>query len=284
LGAKNHSSSKSSTDENQKGSQGTEVSGDTSSEAEPGETPDGECEQAPIMKTHNIFETDIDKKSTFVKIFQFFFPILMAIMFIAVAYYYIRGESLELFSLLGIYYVPPSGKESIIPFATSIGLDPITISLAFTINDVLMCLFLIWNLSYIKKVPYVGRALIYSEKRGRAIAKKYRTFRSLEFIGLILFIAFPFKGSGGVMGTIMGMIIGMNPYKILAAMFIGTFTGALLIAYASEKIWEYVPLTLPEIWLIIIIFIEALIIIRMVYGQFYKKSEFYMNKNREECK
>jgi uncharacterized membrane protein len=241
-----------------------------------------QCEEEDLLvkeKTHNIFETDIDKKSKIVIIFQLVFPLALAIIFVTLTYLYIQ-DKLEIYSLLVAYYVPPAGKESIIPIATSIGIRPLAISLAITANDMLICLFMIWNMTYLKKLPYIGKGLSYSEQKGRELAKKYKTFRNIEFIGLLLFIAFPFKGSGGVMGTFLGLIMGMHPYKILFAMFVGTFFGALAIAYGSGYIWKYVPLSLPEIWLIIIIFIEALIIIRMVYGQFYKPN----NNNTEKCK
>lgn len=239
-----------------------------------------QCKEEAVAneKTHNIFETDIDKKSKIVILFQLVFPLALAAIFIILTYMYIQ-DKLEIYSLLVAYYVPPAGKESIIPIATSIGITPLAISLAITANDMLVCLFMIWNMTYLKKLPYVGKGLVYSEKKGREMAKKYRSFRSIEFIGLIIFIAFPFKGSGGVMGTFLGLIMGMHPYKILFAMFVGTFFGALAIAYGSDYIWRYVPLSLPEIWLIIIIFIEVLIIIRMVYGQFYEP-----NNNSGNCK
>ncbi len=242
------------------------------------------CEsQPPKVKSHFIFETDIDKKSGFVKVFQLVLPVALAVGFIIYTYFYFNDQT-RVLGLVAAYYVPPSGKESIIPFATSIGIRPLAIALAITANDVLFSLFLIWNISYVRKVPYIGKALIYTETKGRLLAERYTVFKNLEFFGLIVFIAFPFKGSGGIVGTLVGLIMGMNPYKILAAMFVGTFASSLLLAYSSEYIWDLVPLSLPEIWLIIIIFIEVLVLIRMVYGQFYKKSEFYKHRNGDDCK
>ena len=243
---------------------------------------DGQCESpGPVnktrktRKTNNIFETDIDRKSNFVKMFQLFLPFVLASTFIVLAYIFFMDYG-KVLGLVAAYYVPPSGKESIIPIATSLGISPLAISLAITVNDVLFCLFLIWNASYVKKVPYIGRAFTATETRGRKLAEKYKSFKNLEFFGLILFIAFPFKGSGGIVGTLMGIIMGMNPYKILAAMFVGTFLSTVFLAYFSDLVWKHISLSLPEIWLFIVLFIEVLVVIRLIYG--------YFNKRRKEKK
>lgn len=227
---------------------------------------------------YNILETDIHKKSNFVKIFQLLFPIGLAIFFIILAFFYVK-DSYQLYSLVALYYVPPSGKESIIPLATSIGVRPLAIALGITINDMLISLFLVWNISYIKKVPYVGKALAATERKGRELAKKYKSFRNIEFIMLILFIAFPFKGSGGIMGTLVGLIVGMRPYIILLAMFIGTFFGAVALAYGSDFVWRLLPFHPLELGLMVLIFFESLILVRMIYVQFLSD-----HKGEKQCK
>ena len=235
---------------------------------------DGQCESpGPVIKTkktNNIFETDIDRKSNFVKIFQLLLPFVLASIFIILTYLFFR-DSGRVFGLVAAYYVPPSGKESIIPIATSLGIHPLAISLAITASDVLFCLFLIWNASYVKKVPYVGWAFTATETMGRKLAERYKSFKNLEFLALIMFIAFPLRGSGGIVGTLMGIIIGMNPYKILAAMLVGTFLSTIFLAYFSNFIWEHIPLSFPETLLFIVLFIEVLVVIRLVYGYFSKR-------------
>ena len=113
-------------------------------------------------------------KSDFVKIFHIIFPILLFATGIMIVYFMLTNEQrIELYLLAVAYYVPPAGKESIIPLATGIGIHPLMITLVITVNDVLISLFIIWNHTYLKKVPIIGKGLIIAEKKGRKIAKKY---------------------------------------------------------------------------------------------------------------
>ena len=51
-----------------------------------------------------------------------------------------------------------------------------------------------------------------------------------SFIGIVVFVMFPFQGSGAVGGTILGRAIGLSSKKNLAAVTIGAVSGSFLLS------------------------------------------------------
>ena len=174
------------------------------------------------------------KKSIIIKFFLA--PITL---FLGIGFLYLILE-LKVFFITGgfmvAYFFPPLGKESVIPIAISTGLHPILIASVVAFLDIIAALFLLWNYDFVKLAPYLGPWMERFEKKGRVIATQKSWMKGIEFIGIMLFVMFPFQGSGGVGGTILGRIIGMNRYLVFSAISIGSFIGCLIIAYTSETI------------------------------------------------
>jgi len=164
------------------------------------------------------------------------------------------------------YFFPPLGKESVIPMAISTGYHPISIALIVAFLDIIAAMFLLWNYDFVKLAPYLGPWMERFEKKGNKISKKRTWIKSLEFIGIILFVMFPFQGSGGVGGTVLGRIIGLNRYVVFSAISIGSITGCLIIAYTAETIKQ---ILFQNLFLGILIII--LIVILGIYFLWYRK-------------
>jgi uncharacterized membrane protein len=137
-----------------------------------------------------------------------------------------------------IYFFPPLGKESVIPTGIALGLHPLLIGLSIAFVDFATAIFLLWNYDFTKLFPFFGGLLEWSEKKGAQKFKDNPWLENLAFIGLILFVVFPFQGSGGVGTSILGRIVGMNKYKVVVAITIGAVSGCLFIAYFSNYILD----------------------------------------------
>jgi hypothetical protein len=74
------------------------------------------------------------------------------------------------------------------------------------------------------------------EDIGKKSSNKYAWVKPLRFIGIVLFVMIPFQGSGGLVGSIVGRLIGMKPQNTFFAISIGAVVGCTLIAYFSEII------------------------------------------------
>jgi uncharacterized membrane protein len=176
-------------------------------------------------------------KSTFlVPLGKFFIPILLGLgHFIIIASMIDQINRFKYWSLITGYFFPPLGKETIIPTGILVfGFDPIFIALSIAYVDIIVALFLVWNYDLAKQIPFVGKFMIKVEEKGKSVEEKYGWVKPLRFIGIVLFVMVPFQGSGGLVGSIVGRLIGMKPTNIFYAITIGAVIGCLLIAMFSQ--------------------------------------------------
>ena len=207
---------------------------------------------------------------------KFFLPFAIAAVVVLILYLLVESSSGKLFLLMFAYFFPPLGKETIIPIGVGGGeltipiinnhivvpaIDPMVMALTIAFVDIIVALFLLWNYDLAKKIPLVGRFMIKVENIGKSSSDKYNWIKPLRFIGIILFVMVPFQGSGGLVGSIVGRLIGMKPLNTFLAICIGAVTGCMLIAYFSEAILSvFVKNFLLGLLIIIILLVIALMI------------------------
>ena len=209
---------------------------------------------------------------------QFFLPFILAALVFLILYLFLdNNSSAKLFVLMFAYFIPPLGKESIIPIGVSGGeitvpllnetiivpvINPIIMALCIAFVDIVVALFLVWNYDLAKKIPLVGTFMTKVELIGKNSSSKYTWIKPLRFIGIILFVMVPFQGSGGLVGSIVGRLIGMKPWNTFFAISIGAGTGCLLIAYFAEVIRSvFIKNFLFGLMIVIIMLIVGIMII-----------------------
>ena len=197
-----------------------------------------------------------------IQLVKFFLPIIIG--FVVVIFLgYLLEDSLriKLYSLITAYFFPPLGKESVIPAGIGFGISPLIMGLSIAFVDIIIALFLVWNYDLAKKIPFVGNFMIKVEEIGKSSSDKYRWIKPLRFIGIILFVMVPFQGSGGLVGSIVGRLIGMKSYSTFFAISIGAITGCLLIAYFADAILSvFVTNFLYGLLIVIILFVIGIMI------------------------
>ena len=167
---------------------------------------------------------------------KIFLPGIIGLAGILSGGYLLVDNPLRYWSLLAAYFFPPLGKESVIPMGIAIGIHPLVMALSVAFIDIVVALFLMWNYEFAKKIPFIGPFIEKVETIGRNSSNKYSWVKPLRFIGIVLFVMVPFQGSGGVVGSILGRLIGMTPLNTFLAITIGSVTGCVLIAYFAETI------------------------------------------------
>jgi len=190
------------------------------------------------------------KSKILIRLAKFFVPFIIAVIGILVLQYIVgEASSAKLLLLMMVYFFPPLGKESIIPLGISGGeitnpitgyvsvvpsINPITMALSIAFIDIVVALFLVWNYNLAKKIPIIGNFMIKIEEKGKNVEEKYGWIKPLRFIGIVLFVMVPFQGSGGLVGSIVGRLIGMKPRNTFIAILLGAVIGCLLIATFSQ--------------------------------------------------
>ena len=202
---------------------------------------------------------------------KFILPIIVGLIVIGTIGF-LMDESLRIkyFPLITAYFFPPLGKESVIPTGVLAGIHPVVIALSIAFVDIIIALFLVWNYDLAKKVPLIGKFIEKIEELGKSSSNKYNWIKPLRFIGIILFVMVPFQGSGGLVGSIIGRLIGMKPMNTVLAISIGSITGCLLIAYFANAILNiFVKNFLYGLLIIVIVLIIAIMV--YVYKKMRKK-------------
>jgi uncharacterized membrane protein len=196
------------------------------------------------------------------RITLFFVPFIIASLFIIMLFVAMGGDGSR-FRILGgamfLYFFPPLGKESVIPgaiwgvggasgllehFSPGMSITLIAGTIAFV--DIISGLFLLWNFDLVEKVPLLGTYIRKFEKKGKGYLSKKPWVERIAFIGVALFVMFPFQGSGAVGASILGRIIGMNKLKVWFAIIIGAIGGCFLIAMISYYLGEVILTTFKE--------------------------------------
>jgi uncharacterized membrane protein len=189
----------------------------------------------------------------------------------------LSDELSKIWPLLLAYFFPPFGKETVIPLGVGIlekGLtvpllnlyvepvqvNPISMALAVAYIDIIVALFLVWNYDIAKQIPFVGQFIIKVEEKGKNVEEKYGWIKPLRFIGIVLFVMVPFQGSGGLVASIVGRLIGMKPLIIFLAISIGAIVGCILIAVFAQAFLIFIEInTLLTLIFVLIIILGILI-------------------------
>lgn len=225
------------------------------------------------------------------KLFLFFMPFIIASFYILLLYTIIANENI--FWVVGggisAYFFPPFGKESVIPGTISVLMAskynlsaPAIITLvsgSIAFVDVVTSYFLLWNFYIAEKIPFVGKWIKRFEEFGAQKMKEKAWISKIAFVGVALFVVFPFQGSGGVGGSILGKVIGMNKYQAWFAIITGSFVGCFMIGIISYYLGGAV---LSAFRSSIFKGVGVLILIIVVFIFLYYFSKNHVLKNKEK--
>lgn len=169
-----------------------------------------------------------------------------------------------------VYYFPPFGKEWAIPLAIAEGAHPLEIALPIAFLDIITAVFLLWNYDFAKLIPWMGKWMEKVEKKNKNKIDAHPWWEKVAFVGVALFVVFPFQGSGGVGASILGRVIGMEKHKVVLAICVGAIPGCIFLAYVGEAV---IRVFRDEIlWgLILLIIIAVILAIYNIYIRLPKK-------------
>ena len=169
--------------------------------------------------------------SAMLGLFKFLSPFIMTGAFFVVMFLSMgQREFLILSQLMLVYFVPPFGKGTVVPLGIAGGVDPWAIAICTAFVDIAVGVFLTWNFDLAKKIPFIGSGINRIQIKGKAMLKDLPWLERASFVGIVVFVMFPFQGSGAVGGTILGRAIGLSPNRNLSAVAIGAISGSLILS------------------------------------------------------
>ncbi|MCJ7698001.1 MAG: small multi-drug export protein [Thermoplasmata archaeon] len=148
------------------------------------------------------------------------------------------------------YFLPPAGKETVIPLGLSQGLPILPWCITLFFFDFLVCVAFLTNwwileflIAYIPPFPFVGikrqKPHFYKKKISlklwyEKLHKKTKEIEAKKYgkllpIALFFFMLVPFQGTGAMSTTIIGEWLGLRQRETLIIVSIGSFLSILLV-------------------------------------------------------
>jgi uncharacterized membrane protein len=138
------------------------------------------------------------------------------------------------------YFVPPSGKESIIPIGIGFGIPWWLMALTLTLLDVITALFMIMNFALMLRVPRLGPWIEKTTATSREFMAERPWMDRWRIPGVAFFVMLPLQGTGGVGATVVGLMAGLTPGEILLAVGIGASVESLAFALGWGLVRELI--------------------------------------------
>jgi len=203
--------------------------------------------------------------------------ILLIMIFMFDRYYRIIG------GFLLAYFIPPAGKESVIPLMTSflkgyVGdikavLIPVFL---ITYTDAISAMFIIWNFDLLSIVPKIGSLLKKIEEKAKDFIVKYNLQRN-TYVGLFIFVFIPFQGTGSTTASIIGKLLGLDSLKLFLTIIFASFLSSMVIALISSYLSQYFR---GYTVLIVILLILLIGLIIKTIGKYYTLQDIIRETER----
>ena len=185
-----------------------------------------------IQKLHSLSPLGI-------RVLKLSMPYLIICLYLVILRFLISNDDfMTIAGLMFLYVIPPAGKETIIPIGVSIGLPWYLVAFSMALMDSTAALFMAWNFDLSLKIPVLGRWIEGFMSQGTRFFGKHQWIERLSAVGLSLFVMFPLQGTGGIAGSLVGRMMGMDKFRVFVSITAGALVGCSLIAVGTEYIRE----------------------------------------------
>jgi len=179
---------------------------------------------------------EIKRGDVQVAILKLFLPFVFGGLLLAIEDF-VSGERWpQVYSLMALYFVPPFGKESVIPLAIALGLHPLHIALTLASMDAITSLFVLWNFPLFSRLPLMRGVIRKVEDWSEQFFGRHSWARKLTYLSLFLFVLVPAQGSGGVSAAILGYILSLDSRRVWVVIVLASLLSCLLLAYSTKGI------------------------------------------------
>lgn len=167
--------------------------------------------------------------------FKFLFPVALALAVPALLLPFMPwGRWLEWVGLAVAYLAFSYGKVAVVPVGVGLGFHPLSMALLVLYVDLVCSLFVSWNFNLARRVPLLGHYIALIGSRGASILRGHPGLQAGAWTAIALYVTLPFRGAGGITASVLGRGAGVPPPVVVSAVSAGAFTGAAVLAYASQ--------------------------------------------------
>ena len=169
-------------------------------------------------------------------LFGIVIPVLFILLYVAISSLFLPTFLLiTLISVVFAYLVTPIGRW-IIPVAIVAGLPWWYAGLTVLILDVVGALFMAWNFQHLFMVPRIGPFMQRLISDVEAMIAEKPWMERFTALTLLLYVMLPIQGAGSLMGSAIGRLIGIDPWKVFWIMVFGSVIGSFGMAFGSDSL------------------------------------------------
>jgi hypothetical protein len=185
------------------------------------------------------YPENLKNPSLIISILKLTLPFVILAIHLLLLYFFLDQTAfLVTIGLMIAYVLPPAGKETVIPAGIALGIPWWLIAVSIMMIDIETALFMGWNFDLLLKIPLLGRILESFIRKTRVFIDEQPWLKKIYFAGIVVLVMVPVLGSGGIRGSIIGQLLGMQKTTVFLAIVIGAFVGCFGIALGALFLQE----------------------------------------------
>ena len=117
--------------------------------------------------------------------------------------------------------------------------SPYELGAVIWIMDTTTGVLFVYSFELLYKIGIVARCLTKIQKNARLVLRAYPSIRKFTIIGIVLFVLFPFSGTGAIGAAFLGALLGMHRVTLILTISVGGFLGGMGMAYAAVNAQDF---------------------------------------------
>jgi uncharacterized membrane protein len=166
----------------------------------------------------------------------FVLPLAVAFLYVVSLLAVLSPEAWDIIVYGGmvLYLVAPVGTEVVIPLVVVrlklLGAPDYVVAIgimSIPMVDVFAALFIAWNWDLIERVPRLGGLVRRVEEKCHAIIARRKWGEGATLTALATYVALPVQMTGGLFGSVLGRVMGIERKRVFLAVVAGSLAGAV---------------------------------------------------------
>lgn len=145
---------------------------------------------------------------------------------------YARDATLELAGLIPASIVAIGKFLPLWGIGTS-HFSPWELGLVVWALDTCTVLVMVYGLGLIYRLGPLKRLLVKVQLNASLVLAAYPRLRRAAVVGVVLFVMFPLTGTGAMVGTFLGILLGLSRGALISAVSTGGLCGGMIMAFAA---------------------------------------------------
>ncbi|MCC6620702.1 MAG: small multi-drug export protein [Deltaproteobacteria bacterium] len=149
--------------------------------------------------------------------------------------------------------------------------------------DTVTVLLMVYGLEAVLRWRRAARFFERVEARAALVLEVFPRIRRYAMIGLVVFVLFPVSGTGAIVGTLLGVLLGLDRKRILFAVSLGGLIGGLGMAALAERFGRVIEGYKDEPWIVVILvvlLVGAIVALELAYRRALKRREALRSEPR----